>query len=112
MLKLNAQGLIPSSHDLGMDISVGGDATDWTDEEIIPVLGVVTDTLPDSLIVIPETQQTLLESSVVPETLPESIPETLPESIVPETLPELIVSETLLEPIVVCVPLPPQLSSK
>ena len=98
VLKLNAQGIIPSSQDLGMDISVGGDETEWTNDDE-PALGVITDTLPDSLIVIPETQQTLLESSVIPETLPESI--------VPETLPESIVPESLRGPIVVCVPLSP-----
>jgi hypothetical protein len=35
VLKLNAQGIIPCSQDLGMDISVGGDETEWTDEKSI-----------------------------------------------------------------------------
>jgi hypothetical protein len=40
VLKLNAQGLIPSSQDLGMDVSAGGILTDWTDEERSLSLGL------------------------------------------------------------------------
>jgi hypothetical protein len=82
VLKLNAQGLIPCSQDLGMDVSVGGDLTDWTDEDSVLESRVIPDTLPESLIVIPETQQTLPESLVVYETQEFVIPETSPESIV------------------------------